>query len=315
MPPEIGRTAARLLVGLALLSGCTGGKGGSGPDTGPILVTGTFGQQFGAELRYPVRIAAAQDGTIYVSDVESDSVLGYKDGRRVFELNGMERPLAVAVRGSRLYVGSQGRGSVEIYDIPGKSFQGVLGSGQGVFAMPNDIALAADGTVYVADSRRDVVEVFGPDGARTATISGRDDGEGRLRFPAAVAVDDENLFVADQGHHRIQVFDRSNRWVRDIGGPIPAQASNVVDFAGRFTRIQGIAIHGKRLYVLDSYHAHVQVLDRNGQGLGFVGRRGDCADCLSLGTGLVLGMNGKLLVTDPEHHRWITLDPDKEDTP
>lgn len=83
------------------------------------------------------------------------------------------------------------------------------------FCGPNALALGADGSLYVADSRNHRIRCISPD-RKVTTIAGggTPDGAGgradgaaeaaRFRFPSGVAVlPDGSLLIADTGNHRI----------------------------------------------------------------------------------------------------------------
>jgi hypothetical protein len=202
-----------------------------------------------------------------------------------------------------------------VYDLGTRAFVHALGSGVGQFAMPNAVAVASDGTVFVVDSGRDVVGVFDTAGAPTGSLGGSGSGAGQLRFPVAVAVDDREVVVADQGNHRVQVFGRDGTFVRAFGFEIPDGVDATDGYLGGLTRAQGVALDAERVFVLDSYHAHVQVFDRAGAPLGVVGRRGRCPTCTGLALDLAVSPTGQLLLSDPEQRRVVSLSPTPEVTP
>jgi DNA-binding beta-propeller fold protein YncE len=281
---------------LALVAaGCTGADG----QASRPVVPGSFEQPTRSGLRYPVRVAAGPDGTVYVSDSPDHRVIGYRDQRKIVQLGGLDQPLGIAVAGDLLYVGNVGRRDVEVYDLRTQRYLRALGRGAGEVSMPNAIAVAPDGVVYVVDSRERVVKVYGRDGTRTGTLGG-------LRYPIAVAVDADHVFVGDQDQHRVQVFDRAGTWQRGIGAEAPTEAASLADMRGRFTRIQGVALKDGDLYVLDASHGHVQVLDATGASKAFLGQVGDCPSCVRLALDVAVTPDGTLLVTDPEHRRWVT---------
>ena len=251
---------------------------------------------------YPTRLAASAD-LVFVTDAQGDAVFGLKaDGSAAFVLEGMARPLGLAVSGDLLYVGSAGRKSVEVYSIEDHRFLRYLGN-PGAWSMPSAIAVAPDGMVYVADSSRDVIGVFAANGKAQPSIGGSGSKDGQLRFPAAIAVDDTRVVVGDQGNHRVQIFDRQGRFQKSFGAALTTDVASRQQMAGRFSQIQGIALHGDAIHVLDSYHSHVQVFDANGKCLGAYGARSDFV----LGLDLLLGRPGVALISDPEHHRVIEL--------
>jgi sugar lactone lactonase YvrE len=80
------------------------------------------------------------------------------------------------------------------------------------FPYPSHIAMAADGTRYVADTYRNRITRVSPDGTTSVVAGtgrpGADDGIGRgasFSIPHGVALDaDGNLYVADSGNARIR---------------------------------------------------------------------------------------------------------------
>ena len=277
------------------------------PDaTADAVPHGRFSPPGAATLAYPVRAAAADDGVLYVSDPDADAVFGYLDGRRVVALTELDRPLGVAVHAGRLFVGSAGRGAVEVYDLDARAWVGDLGAGPGEVARPNAIAVAPDGVIYVADSDRDQVAVF--DAASYARI-GTLGGPGELRFPVAVAADAARVVVADQGNHRLRFYDRDGRPTGTLGQEVPLTATSTLAYRGGFTRLQGVALWRGEVFALDAHHGTVQVFDRDGDWRAFVGRRGDCATCVALALDVQVTPGGRLVVTDPERGRWVDVGP------
>ena len=261
-------------------------------------------------ISQPARIAASPDGSVFVSEPTAGVVLHVTDGKIDFGIVDLDQPLGVAIRGDLLLVGNAGRGSVDVYSVSERKYLRSLGSGAGEFAMPNDLAAAPDGEIYVADSKANVVRMYRLDGTSDGSFGALGDGLGAFRFPVAVAVDGERVVVGDQGNHRVQVFDRHGAFVSSFGEPLPMSADTggtAPDLAGRFTRIQGVVLDGERIDVLDSFHSTVQAFDLAGRALGFSGRRGACEGCFGLGLGLTLAAPGRVIVTDPDHHRLVSF--------
>ena len=86
-------------------------------------------------------------------------------------------------------------------------------------------------------------------------IGAQGNGAGQMIQPSNVAVDPSgNIYVADTGNSRILLFDRSGRYLRQIGG---------FGFgAGQFGRPQGVAATGLDVFVADFQNRSVQRFDR-----------------------------------------------------
>ncbi len=263
-------------------------------------------------MTYPARVASGPDGVVYVSDPRSDAVYGYKNGGRVKQLVDLGSPLGLAVHGDMLVVGCDDTDTVELFDLASETWVRTLGTA----TMPNDIAITPDGKmVLVADSLGNQVIAFDMEGTVLWRIDEMGDMSGKLRFPSGVAADESQIVIGDQINHRIQVFDHTGTYMFQVGGEVPGEATNVGELAGRFTRVQDVAIHDGDILVLDSFYGHVQVLDPQGQPKGYVGSRGECANCVDLALGLEIDSSGNLLMTDPERNRWVAVEMDLRDIP
>jgi hypothetical protein len=308
------RSTVFLFAATALL-GCSSKGSGNAPAPGTIpggpssalsepTTTGQFSSAANVKLGYPVRVASA-DGVVYVSDNTGNQVLGSAGGTTTTVLTGLDKPLGLAVAGDLLYVGNVGRKDVEVYSLGQQKYLRSLG-GAGAFQMPNSIAVASDGTVCVADSKQNVVQVFSASGAHMNTIGSQGAGNGQFNFPSAVAIDDTRIVVGDQRNHRVQIFDRSGQFVSTFGSEVTGGKSRD-DYKGKFTRVAGVALLGANILVLDSAHAYVQVLDGAGTSQGFLGSSGNCPSCMKLGTDVTVAADGSVLVTDPENSRFVSL--------
>ena len=310
MKSSILLVAAVALLGCSKDSSTVPSPGSTGTPNAPLpepTTTGQFAATANVKLGYPVRVANA-GGVTYVSDAKGNQVLGLAGGGTTTALTGLDQPLGLAVAGDLLYVGNAGRKDVEVYSLGQQKYLRSLG-GAGAFQMPNAIAVASDGTVCVADSKQNVVQVYSAAGGHLRTIGGQGASNGKLNFPSAVAVDDTRIVVGDQGNHRVQVFTRQGAFVSSFGSEVTSGKSRD-DYKGKFTNIAGVALSGANILVLDSAHAYVQVLDAAGTFKGFLGSSGSCATCMKLGLDVAVSADGTVLVTDPENNRFVALSPE-----
>ncbi len=256
---------------------------------------------------YPTRLAEGEDGRIYVSDAKTGSVFIYEaDLTAASEIAGLDRPLGVAVdRLGRVYVGVDGRDSVEAYGPDGRRS---LEFDRDV-AMPNDIVVAVDGTVFVADSRSNVVRAFDAQGAWLFDVGGPGTADGELDFPSALAIhypngprQDGELFVADLGNARVQVFDLQGTFLRAFGQPIEAFST---DWQGRFGKLQSLALDDLgRLHAADTYTSKVQILDpETGEYLDSYGEFGTEPGQLNLPLDILITHDMRVVVANSENHR------------
>lgn len=165
---DTGNNAVRVLAAGQLRT--VAGNGQRGHGQGPA------GQ---ALLDGPMDVAVAADGRVFVADTWNDRIA-------VIEHDGQLRTLA----------GGNGPG---LRDGAGAQAQ---------FDTPTGLALAADGSLWVADMGNNAVRRIQPDG-QVETVAGGADG-GQLWQPQSLALTDDGvLYIAERGSGR--VLQRSAR--------------------------------------------------------------------------------------------------------
>jgi hypothetical protein len=100
----------------------------------------------------------------------------------------------------------------------------------GMFRQVTDMAWDPQGNIYVSDGYvNSRVAKFDKDGNWVASFGEPGNGPGQLRTVHAIAADkDGNLYVADRGNRRIQVFDGEGHVKRIITIDIPAQNKHLI---------------------------------------------------------------------------------------
>ena len=117
-------------------------------------------------------------------------------------------------------------------------------------------------------------------------------GDGVFQAPLGVAVNDrDEIVVADQFNHRVQVFDSGGAFLRSFGH----KGKNDGEFNNPF----GIAIDKDRNIFVAEYSNHrVQILSWEGRHLGSFGGQGSLDSQLSYPFGLSLDSDGNVIVAD-----------------
>ena len=117
-------------------------------------------------------------------------------------------------------------------------------------------------------------------------------GEGLLSNPLGVAVTaKDEVVVADNQNHRVQVFDSNGTFLRSFG--------HKGENAGEFKNPTGIAINKDRnILVSECYNHRVQILSWEGRHLGSFGSKGNLDSQLLNPWGLSLSSTGNVIVAD-----------------
>jgi hypothetical protein len=104
----------------------------------------------------------------------------------------------------------------------------------GSFRKAQGIAVAKDGTIFVADTGESQIEVFDSKYKYLRSFGSIGTGDGQFQRIHQIGFDsDENLYVLDYYLGKIQVFTKEGKWIRKIGGKETqsTQLSAPYDFA------------------------------------------------------------------------------------
>lgn len=239
---------------------------------------GSAGAESG-NFQKPRAVAVAPDGSVYVSDT------------------GNNRIQHLAADGT----------FIKAWGSTTQLLAGVTEAQDGTFNEPWGIAVAQDGSVYVADTWNNRIQKFDKDGVFLKAWGhggGADDVYG-FYGPRAVAVDLRGrVFVVDTGNKRIMVYDTDGEFLMQIGsgGFEP----------GQFDEPVGMAIGPDgRLYVADTWNRRVQVFEDSGGAFLYQtewnidGWEGESPDIKPF---LAVAPDGNVWVTDPGLARVLVFD-------
>lgn len=196
---------------------------------------------------------------------------------------------------------------------------------QAAFSDPFGVAVANDGTVYVADGgESNRIRKITPDGILTTVAGGSEgfaDGVGpaaSFNTPSAIALDNNgNLFVADTGNNRIRKITPESQ-VSTVAGDGTAGYVDGPAEQARFNGPIGVAVGARgEIYVADTYNDRIRMITNDGQvstvaGAGTPGYAdGDRGTALfDTPCGLALATDGSIIVADTGNDRLRRISPD-----
>jgi sugar lactone lactonase YvrE len=265
---------------------------GARPSTAEIKLATFF---FGVEPEPPLGLikpmhVAATDGELWVSDGALRTVLRWTPGAGALEAASLIDPptgpsaVAICANGDRLVAGENG--AIGRFSADGRTI--------GRYVVPESRSVQIGGVasvgdeVWVTNVHQHRIEAFDrASGAHRRSIGERGHGPAQFGFPLDVAVgSDGNAYVVDMLNARVQVLDRTGRWIRDIGGP--------GDRIGRFGRPKSVAVGPDgTVFVVDAASQCVHVFDERGRPLQTFGGGSDGGDALVLPAGIAI-WNGPL---------------------
>jgi DNA-binding beta-propeller fold protein YncE len=160
-----------------------------------------------------------------------------------------------------------------------------------------DVAFAADGTIYVADTGNSRIQVFSPDRAFLTQWGSKGTEDGKLLAPNAITVaPDGTIYVSDEGRDDIQQFDRNGRFLRVIG------RYGLDD--GQFSTPAGVAVAASGdIYVADYGNNRIQRFAADGSHIGTWGKNGLDAGEFNKPNDVAVDGEGRVYVVEDFNHR------------
>jgi uncharacterized protein (TIGR03663 family) len=277
-------------------------------------------------LNHPLDVAVSED-RVYVADEFNNRVVVYdRDGQFVTSLGGADSETGVATfnRPNGVAIGPDGNLYVadtwnyrivvmspdgEILNSWGQPGQfGIEAQSEPVDAFwgPRDVAVDAQGRVYVADTGNKRVRVYDANGSYLRDLGSGGSAEGQLDEPSGLAVHpDGRVFVADTWNRRISVFSGDGAflyafpvraWYEDLGNR-PYLALDIE---------QGL------LYIGDPDAGRILVHDTYGNCIGSFGQAGEdlpIESQLNVVGGMTTDETGYLYVSDGRSGRVLRFAP------
>jgi len=221
-------------------------------------------------------VAEAKDGSVYVFHQSTPAVLVYdRDGNltRSFssdfpQAHGLT--LVTEADGVEyLWLTDEGTGRVAKLTLDGETVQTIVRPDLPLYETarysPTWVAVnPKNGDIWVTDGYGSgVIHRYRADGAYVSSIDGTEDGAaGRFQCPHAVFFDTRGgktpeLYVADRGNHRVQVYDGDGGFKRVFGEDV-------------FVHPCAFATFGDTLYVPELF-GRLAVLDGDDRLIGYVG--------------------------------------------
>lgn len=215
-----------------------------------------------ADFESPVGVTADGNGRVYVSDSSAQLVHVFDSfGKKYLSSFGagvLQRPTGLALRPARneLLVVDTLASAIVVFDTRDftvKERAGRNGDQQDALHYPTNIAVAANGEVYVTDALNFRIQVLNAELGFIDSFGEAGDGPGTFSRPKGIATDsDRNIYVVDALFDNVQIFNRNGDLLLAFGASGHA--------AGEFWLPSDIFIDAHDvIYVADSYNSRVQV--------------------------------------------------------
>jgi DNA-binding beta-propeller fold protein YncE len=207
---------------------------------------------------------------IWVTDKGSDMVIKFNPAGRV-----------VMVFGRKQEASDDGTGPIKHAKPP-------LPPVDGMFRQVTDVAWDAAGNAFISDGYvNSRVAKVDKDGNWVKSWGEPGDGPGQFNVPHSIATDAQgNVYVADRGNRRIQVFDGDGKFLRQMTIDVPAAADARSAIGPKPTATTGTLGPGapwaicitpgphQVLFSADAFPGRIYKLSLDGKVLGMLGESG-----------------------------------------
>ncbi|MGH9742793.1 MAG: peptidyl-alpha-hydroxyglycine alpha-amidating lyase family protein [Candidatus Acidiferrum sp.] len=211
-----------------------------------------------------------KEDNIWVADKGSDMVIKFNPEGRV-----------VMVFGRKQEASGENTGPLKHPKPP-------LPPEDGLFRQVTDMAWDAAGNTYFSDGYiNSRVAKVDKDGNWLKSWGEPGDGPGQFNTPHSIAVDAAGeVYVADRGNRRIQVFDSNGKFLRQITIDLPAPPDARAAIGAKPTATTGAMAPGSPwticitpgpnqvLYASDAFPGRIYKMNLNGKILGTLGKTG-----------------------------------------
>lgn len=227
---------------------------------------GDLGEEGAGALRQPVGLSVSRSGHLFVADAAANAIVVFDpSGRFVRRIGGpawFARLVNVTADPAedRVYALDSGAAvaRVRVFNaLDGAHLFdfGSAGDGPGQFDVPIDLAVGAQGLLYVVDSGNSRVQVFDLQGRYVSTFGSAGRQPGQFARPREVATDAQgNVYVVDSTFANVQVFSAQGHFLFFVG------ARDQTEAQAHYLIPTGIAIDADgRLYVADQWYGKIEV--------------------------------------------------------
>jgi predicted membrane-bound mannosyltransferase/DNA-binding beta-propeller fold protein YncE len=193
---------------------------------------------------------------------------------------------------------------------------GTSGAAAGQFNAPRGLAVAPDGSIYVADSRNQRIQHLTADGkvlqvwgTFADVMKGQAPG-GTFNEPWGIAVGkDGSVFVSDTWNHRVQKFTADGKFIKMWG--YFGQAEKPEAFWGP----RGLAVDAQgRVFVVDTGNKRIVAFTADGDPVTSFGTAGFDPGQFDEQVGIAFDKEGKIYITDTWNQRVQVFQPDANGT-
>ncbi|MBW2647007.1 MAG: 6-bladed beta-propeller, partial [Deltaproteobacteria bacterium] len=261
---------------------------------------GVEGEQEDMLLEDPTDVVVDHNGLIYAVDNDNRNVKIFDHtGKFLKSIAGITKPYSIALDRDGIYISDAAKHNINKYDFNGKRLFtfGSQGTGRAQFKDLAGITLDREGKVYVADTKRGIVQVFFPENTGSDGWPEKSPPPSAVKWLSEIGTKANKIYSASRGtlyavneKERSIIVIENNSVVKTLKVPESRPVSVAVDHEGF-------------IWVVDKAKKRLLKLNENGKILLSVGSSGSKAGYFSGPTDISISKNGIIYVADRGNER------------
>lgn len=172
--------------------------------------------EHGAAFVHPTGLAADEEGSLYIADTHQNAIRKItKEGSLTTFASALESPMGICWKNGALYVAETEAN--RIVKVENGNVSVVAGNGtddladgqaeQAAFSMPKGVAVADDGTIYVADTGNSAIRKIQNGEVTTVLARNIDDIESFTPIsPTGLLIQDDQLYICDNFSRKVLII-------------------------------------------------------------------------------------------------------------
>jgi sugar lactone lactonase YvrE len=209
------------------------------------------------------------------------------------------KPYGIASRQGKVYVCDSTLPGIILFDFQQGALVRVTPPGQGKMRVPINAALDSQGGLYVTDTGRQQVLMYGPDLAYLGAL-----GKENEMKPCGIAVQGDKLYVTDLKNHQVRVYRLSNREL------IQTLPKNPADPKAKLFSPTNVSVDKDgQVYVVDTGGFRVQIYSPEGELIRSLGGQGTGLGKFARPKGISVDREGRFYVVDAATQSIQLFDP------
>jgi DNA-binding beta-propeller fold protein YncE len=261
-----------------------------------------------SQFNQPYGIAVDQEGNVYVSDYQTDSIQKFSStgtfllswGQTGANDGEFNSPCGICVDESgNVYVADMENNRIQVFNSNGAfifSF-GSQGNGYSQLGRPAGVAVDKNGNIFVTEQDNARVQKFTSAGVYEKMWGSQGSSTGQFYMPSGIACDQNgNVYVADSSNNRIQKFTSDGSFITSWGS---SGNDN-----GQFSVPSGLTVDkSNHIFVADKFNGRIQEFDSSGKFLLMWGNSGSRDGQFNDPQGVAADKLGNVYVADTYNYR------------